>query len=120
MNNKGQTLVIFVIMLPVLILIFTLIVDYGLLSIEKRKISNNTYDALEYYLDNITDTNIKEKTIKLLKNNLKNIEISIIDNNELIEIEVKSDYKSLYNTFTHSSISIKYKGNKNSKEIIKG
>ena len=74
MNNKGQVLIIFVIMLPIFLMVLALVVDLGLLSIEKRKIDNNAYDAVEYYLKN----NDKEKTIKLLENNLSDINIKLL------------------------------------------
>jgi len=120
MNNKGQVLVIFVILLPILLLILTLIIDLGLLSIEKRKVDNNTYDAVKYYLDNIDDEDVYEKTIDLLNYNLSNVDISIIDNDYYVEIEVKENYKSLYSTINKSFIDIKYKGMKINKNIIKG
>jgi len=117
MNNKGQVLVVFVILLPIFLTILTLVIDLGLLSIEKRKISNNTYDAVEYYLNN----NDKEKTVKLLESNLNDVEIKINDNNEYIEINVIKEYKSLYTIISNDQeINITYKGIKNNKEIIKG
>ena len=53
LNNKGQTLVAFIILIPVLIMIFTLVVDLGLLSIEKRKIDNEIKSTITYGLKNI-------------------------------------------------------------------
>lgn len=120
MNNKGQTLVIFVIILPILLLVLALVVDLGLLSIEKRKIDNNTYDALEYYLDNIDNDDIKDKTYKLLESNLDDIEISISATNEYVEITVNKKYKGLLNIIYDNNITIKYIGNKENNEIIKG
>ena len=58
MNNKGQTLVIFVIILPILLIMLTLIVDLGFMYIEKRNIENNVSDSLEYYLVNIAEDDI--------------------------------------------------------------
>ena len=121
MNNRGQVLIIFVIMLPIFLMVLALVIDLGLLSIEKRKISNNTYDAVEYYLNNVDDINIKEKTIKLLESNLNNIEIDLINNVDYVEIKVEKEYKSLYTIISNDqNISIIYKGIKESKEIIKG
>ena len=94
MNNKGQTLVIFVIILPILLMMLTLIIDLGFLYIEKRNISNNVYDSVEYYLENITDKDIKEKTEKLLKKNIKDIEININETLEYVEINVSKTRKS--------------------------
>ena len=120
MNNKGQVLVIFVILLPIFLLIFVFSVDYGLLSMEKRRINNNINDALEYYLEHISDEDVYNKTVNLLSSNLNDAEINITDNDDNIEIEVKSNYKSLINNITNKDIIFKYKGLKESKKIIKG
>lgn len=118
MNNKGQVLVIFVIMLPILLILFTFVVDLGLLSIEKRNISNNTYDAVEYYLENQSNTEIENKIKNLLSKNINNIDnIEINNTDTYIEITVIKKYKSL---LKNNEISITYKGNKENSEIIKG
>lgn len=117
MNNKGQVLVIFVILLPIFLMILALVIDLGLLSIEKRKISNNTYDAVEYYLEG----NDKEKTIKLLEDNLDDIDIKINETNDYVEIIVTKEYKSLYTIISNDQeVNVTYKGIKETKEIIKG
>ena len=122
MNNKGQTLVVFVIILPIILMIFTLIIDLGFLYIEKRNIDNNVYDSVEYYLDNIDDINIKIKVKELLNKNIKNIDdIFINENNEYIEIRVLKTRKSIYSIITNETkIDIVYKGFKEDKKIIKG
>ena len=116
MNSKGQVLVIFVILLPIFLMIFTFIIDLGMLSIEKRKIDNNTYDALEYYLD----SNNKGKTIKLIENNIEDIKVNIEDSENSVEISVSKEYKGIYNIIYDNEIKITYKGNKETKKIIKG
>lgn len=117
MNNKGQVLVIFVILLPILFMVLSFVVDIGLFSIEKRKISNNTYDAVEYYLE----SNDKGNTINLLNNNLDDINIKINETLDYVEITVIKKYKSLYTTICNDQeIRIIYKGIKETKEIIKG
>ena len=116
MNNKGQVLVIFVILLPIFLMIFTFVIDLGMLSIEKRKIDNNTYDAVEYYLD----SNDKEKTIKLIENNIENIKVDIKDSENSVEISVSKEYKGIYNIIYDNEIKITYIGNKETKKIIKG
>lgn len=121
MNNKGQVLVIFVIVLPIFLTILALVIDLGLFSIEKRKISNNVYDAVECYIKNIDNAEIKEKTTKLLQSNLDDIDIKLTDTNEFIKITVIKEYKGLYTIVSNNQkISITYKGLKQSKKIIKG
>ena len=116
MNSKGQVLVIFVILLPIFLMIFTFIVDLGMLSIEKRKCDNNTYDAIEYYLD----SNDKEKTIKLIENNIEDVSVDIKDIENSVEISVSKEYKGIYNIIYDNEIKITYIGNKETKKIIKG
>lgn len=120
MNSKGQVLVMFIILLPIFLLMIVFSIDYGLLFVEKRKIDNNTYDAIEYYLKNIEDDEVYNKTYNLLSSNLDDVEININDADDIIEIEVISNYNSIINNIINKNIIIKYKGLKESKEIIKG
>ena len=121
MNNKGQTLIIFVIILPILLMVLTLIIDLGFLYIEKRNISNNVYDSVEYYLDNIEDDNVKQNVKNLLNKNIKDINIEIEETLEYVEIKVFKNRKSLYSIITHNTeINVIYRGIKENKKIIKG
>lgn len=116
MNNKGQVLVIFVILLPIFLMILTLIIDLGMLSIEKRKVDNNTYDAIEYYLE----SNNKDKIIKLIEKNIDDVDVDIKDSENSVEISVSKEYKGIYNIIYDNEIKITYIGNKETKKIIKG
>lgn len=121
MNNKGQTLVVFVLILPVLLFIFTLVIDIGFVSISKRNINNNLYDASKYYLNNIEDIEVESKTKKLLNKNIKDIdEIIIEDKGSYISINLKKDIKGIYSFVSNIEIDLTYKVIKESKEIIKG
>ena len=121
MNNKGQTLVIFVIILPILLIMLTLVIDLGLLYIEKRNIDNNVYDGVLYYLENIEENNIKDKTYKLLNKNIKDSNIFIDEEENYVEITVSKGRKSLYSIISNSTdINVSYKGLKENKKIIKG
>lgn len=97
MNNKGQVLVIFVILIPIIILLFTLVIDIGNMYIEKRNINNNLKYAIEY--SNKNNTNIEE----ILNKNLDNIEINYYDE----EIKVSKKYNGI---FIKKDIIVKIKG----------
>lgn len=122
MNSRGQTLVIFVIILPILLIMLTLIIDLGFMYIEKRNIENNVYDSTKYYLENINEEDINDKVNKLLNKNIKNIEeLTINDEEDYVEINVSKIRKSIYSIITNDTkISVKYKGYKDNKRIIKG
>ena len=122
MNSRGQTLVIFVIILPILLIMLTLIIDLGFMYIEKRNIENNVYDSVVYYLENIDEEDINNKVNKLLNKNIKDIDKLIInDEEDYVEIKVSKVRKSIYSIITNDTeISVNYKGYKESKRIIKG
>lgn len=117
MNNKGQVLPIFVILLPIIILIISYIVDIGLMYSEKRRIVNITSDAINYYFDSKNQDN----TLEILNKNIKNGEFNINVDSEFITINVKKEHKSSFNIINlNNTINITYKGNLNTRRIIKG
>lgn len=121
-NNKGQSLVMFVLIIPIFLLILTLIYDVGNAIYEKDRLSNTNYLTIEYGLNNI-DT-ITENDLKNLieKNtsNIKYIYVTIEENQ--IEIKMEKDAKSIIGkmfNFNLVKIISHYKGKiiNNQKEI---
>ena len=53
LNNKGQSLVMFILIIPIFLLIMTLVYDVGNAIYEKNKLSNVSYMTIQYGLDNI-------------------------------------------------------------------
>ena len=47
-NRNGQVLIAFMLMLPLILLFLGLIIDIGLVFIEKRKIENNIKSVISY------------------------------------------------------------------------
>ena len=120
-NNKGQVLVVFVILLPIFLIILTGLVDLCILNIEVKKLNTNTHDAVEYYLDNLEDENVLNDTKALLNKNLKNIDIKINEDEDVINIKVVKNYKSIYSVISKKeNITSIYIGNKETKKIKKG
>lgn len=85
LNNKGQSLVMFVVILPVIIMILMMVVDIGKMVNLKSELDNINYIAISYGLDNISDDDIQDKIRKLIyKNKLGIDEVKIeIDNGEV-------------------------------------
>ena len=113
MNKKGQVLVAFVLLLPILFMIMGIFVDSGYLYIEKRNVDNNIKDALEYGLKNMEE-NIEVKIKKQLNLNIEDIEkLDININDEIIEIELEKNKKSIFSLVFSKcqyNISSHYKG----------
>ena len=129
LNNKGQTLVLFVLLLPIILIILTNVINYGKLSFEKQKIENNIKSALEYGLKLkvekisiedglLSNDEIKNKLDYLIKQNIEvdYLRIEVDDNSIFIKIEKNN--KILFNLFSNK-INISYFGKiENDKYLI--
>lgn len=119
LNNKGQTLVMFIILLPILLMIFMSIIDLGLLGIEKRKVENEIKSTITYGLKNINHDNLDSKLKELLISNIddiNNIDIKILDN--YISISIEKKYKPVFNIIKiNYDIKVTYKGNISNNKI---
>ena len=121
-NNKGQSLVMFVLIIPIFLLILTLVYDVGNAIYEKDRLSNTNYLTIEYGLNNIdtvTENDLKN-LIEQNTSNLKYIYITIEENQ--IEIKMEKDAKSIIGkmfNFNLLKIISHYKGKiiNNQKEI---
>lgn len=115
LNNQGQVLVCFVILLPVLLLVIALIVNLGMYGIEKRKIVNTVKDTLRYGLNHIDENNISSTMKELIIQNIDDMnadEIHINVDNSYIKIRVTKKFKGVLNGFNDNfKIDITYVGN---------
>lgn len=73
MKNKGQVLVLFVLLLPIFLLILLISIEFGKLYTDKIKTKNIIEDTIEYGMKNINDQEINVKLNNLLENNIKDI-----------------------------------------------
>ena len=66
-NNKGQSLVMLVLIIPIFLLILTLVYDVGNAIYEKDRLSNTNYLTIEYGLNNIDTVEENQIEIKMEK-----------------------------------------------------
>lgn len=66
MNNKGQALVEFVLLIPVIVLLLLAVIDFGLLFHEKMKLENNLNDILILEVTEM-ETYAKKNNIEIKK-----------------------------------------------------
>lgn len=85
LNNKGQSLVMFVLIIPIFLLIITLIYDVANAIYEKDRLSNTIWIAIDYGLDNINDITKEELNDMIISNDdgLNYIDV-IVNDNEII------------------------------------
>ena len=84
LNNKGQSLVLFVVIMPIILLMFVLVYDIGNAMYEKNKLSNVSYMVIDYALDNMdkVDENDLIDLIDKNTNNLSSVSV-LIDNGKV-------------------------------------
>lgn len=88
LNNKGQTLVLFVILLPIFLFVIVLVVDIGNLISVKQNINNINYMMIDYGLSNLEKENLQDEIKKYILLN-----VSDLDN---IKIEIKDKKIKIY------------------------
>ena len=119
MNNKGQSLVLFILFIPILLGVIVLVIDVGRTIEEKNSINNKIELVIEYGLeDNLTT----EELTKLLEYNLSDCENTLNINNSVIEINSKTYVKGIISNilnFKGFNIESQYRGfMKDNKKII--
>ena len=94
MNNKGQALVVFVILLPVILLLMAGIVDIGNFLATKNEYENEVKSAIKYGMKHLDEDNT-QKLYRLLDSNIDGDKEVIIQNNT-IKISVTASKESLF------------------------
>ena len=92
LNNKAQSLVIFVLILPVALLFIGYVFDVVNTNYEKNKLENLSLMLKENLDEDITDNEIKE----LISKNDTNIIVSITRKENVTKVELSKRIKSLF------------------------
>lgn len=93
MNNKGQTLVVFIILLPVIMIVFAYVVDKCYLLYQEKNQKKVTSLVCEYALQEKQEENIRQLA---LENDAKFKKITINRNGEQVEIILEKEISSIF------------------------
>ena len=119
MNNKGQSLITFVLILPLLVMFIAFFIDSSLSIMEKNKLEGIVYDNMKISLNKeIRDIDKITSSIK------KNIDVDVIitNNNDELIIHAISKKKSIFGKllkFPYYNLEINYCGSYIDKKIDK-
>ena len=119
-NKKGQVLVAFIIMMPLILMLIVNIIDIGLYGVEKRKIDDSVKSSVRYGLKNISDENIENKIRALLLKDIDNIsenDMEITVDNNYVRVKVNKKYKPLFKLNNSLNTDISYYGTVNDSKI---
>lgn len=122
LNNKGQTLILFVVLIPVLLMVLAIVVDVSLMYHEKIKSENTTKTIIKNVYGNRSDDNIKNQIKDLFKkNNIEYKNIKISSTSEYIKITNNYEIDSIFGKiigFKKYKIKINIKGYMKNNKII--
>ena len=89
MNKRGQALVEFIIILPLIIIVMLAIIDYGSISFNKNKMEGLINDIDRMYTNSESIDEIKNFVSK----NDSDIDISFVDDDKYTKIILKKNFK---------------------------
>lgn len=97
LNDRGQTLVLFILLLPVFLLVLGYLVDMGLLHMQKRKIEHTVQMVLDYGIEHEDSTKLEQEIHQLLIMNLKSVDDEkIVIRESYIEISITKTVEPIF------------------------
>lgn len=119
MNNKGQSLILFVLVMPILVGFLAFFIDISMVNYEKSRIDGIIINNLEIVVDK--DIRELEKIKNVFIDNSVNVkDISI--NDDVILVEIDTNLKSIFGrilNFDMYRLKTIYKGNYLEKSVDK-
>lgn len=120
MNKKGQSLVLFIIMIPIIFIIFMYVYDYGNYLQNKTKLNDIAVETAKEVLSS-NEPNKEEETKKLFKRNnidTTNLKVTYQDNILKITNKIKIKEKSKFSNINLNEITINIVAEKVNNDII--
>ncbi|MFA5603398.1 MAG: pilus assembly protein TadG-related protein [Bacilli bacterium] len=84
MNNKGQTLVVFILLLPLMVLLLSFVINQGYVYVAKRELQSNIKESINmrFNLDESSDIDSK----------IRNYFIKNVDDIKSLDIKISPNY----------------------------
>ena len=96
LDRKGQSLVLFVLIIPILVGIMALVLDVGKVLNTKNELDNITELVLEYGLKE--ENPVEEELLKLMNYNTKKEISEVVIQDEIIKIETKTYVEGIFSS----------------------
>ena len=98
LNNKGQSLILFVIVLPVVLFILVLVIDIGKVLVLRQELNNISEIVLDYGLDKLDMDDNTSSDIDDSNYNLEDelIEVIKLNKSDIDKIDVRIDNDRIY------------------------
>ena len=121
LNNKGQTLVLFVMLLPIMLLVMVLVFDIGKSIVEKQKLDNISFMIVSYGIEHSKDDNIEDTLKELVTLNYKDAtDVEVLVKDDYVSVSLSGKVKGVFGNLVGKSffeVRSYYIGNINDKKI---
>ena len=121
LNNKGQTLVLFVMLLPIMLLVMILVFDIGKSIVEKQKLDNISFMIVSYGIEHSNDDNIEGTLNELVTLNYKDAtDVEVLVKDDYVSVSLGGKVKGVFGNLVGKSffeVRSYYIGNINDKKI---
>ncbi len=121
LNNKGQTLVLFVMLLPIMLLVMVLVFDIGKSIVEKQKLDNISFMIVSYGIEHSKDDNIEGTLKELVTLNYKDAtDVEVLVKDDYVSVSLSGKVKGVFGNLVGKSffeVRSYYIGNINDKKI---
>ena len=117
MDRKGQVLVGFLLLLPLLLILFVFVIDIGFMKVEERKLENTVKEAITYGLKQESpEEEVQQQVETMIRKNIDNIEfLDTVVTNGNIQVHLSTRQKNVFGIILNQRM---YK-NKNHKGVDK-
>lgn len=98
MDRKGQVLVGFLLLLPLLLIFFVFVIDIGFMKVEERKLENTVKEAITYGLKQESpEEEVQQQVETMIRKNIDNIEfLDTVVTNGNIQVHLSTRQKNVF------------------------
>lgn len=98
MDRKGQVLVGFLLLLPLLLIFFVFVIDIGFMKVEERKLENTVKEAITYGLKQESpEEDVQQQVETMIRKNIDNIEfLDTVVTNGNIQVHLSTRQKNVF------------------------
>lgn len=98
MDHKGQILVGFLLLLPLLLILFVFVIDIGFMKVEERKLENTVKEAITYGLKQESpEEEVQQQVETMIRKNIDNIEfLDTVVTNGNIQVHLSTRQKNVF------------------------
>ncbi len=97
LNNKGQTLVLFVLLLPIMLFVMVLVFDIGKFLCEKQDLDQVSSMVVRYGVDHVEEEDIENELMTLLLLNCDDVSsISVSVDEDYVSVDLMKKSSSIF------------------------